>query len=102
MIWYKRFGEWIEKEACPFVQSAAVGTLAGGPILGAAAALTTTNKRGGNPLGEVGKQAEHVVTPVVQLAGAANLVNKALEEGAKKAAQKAAEELAKKPKVVLC
>ena len=89
----KRFGEWCEKEAAPFIGATVSTTLVtGNPYVGLASGLTTTNKRGGNPLGKVGKDLEPVVTVAAGTYGAYN-----------KIAEKAAEEAAKNlPEYVLC
>ena len=89
----KRFGQWCEKEAAPFISATVTTTLAtGNPYVGLAKGLTTTNGRGGNPLGEVGKDLEPVVTVAAGTYGAYN-----------KIAEKAAEEAVKKlPGYVLC
>ena len=82
----KQFGEWCEKEAAPFIGATVSTTLAtGNPYVGLASGLTTTNKRGGNPLGKVGKDLEPAVTVA---AGAYGAYNKIAEEGAKEAAKK--------------
>lgn len=84
----KQFGEWCEKEAAPFINATVTTTLkTGNPYLGLASGLTTTNGRGGNPLGKVGKDLE----PAVNVAtGAYGAYNKIAEETAKKAAEEAA------------
>ena len=89
----KRFGEWCEKEAAPFIGATVSTTLTtGNPYVGLASGLTTTNKRGGNPLGKVGKDLEPVVTVAAGTYGAYN-----------KIAEKATEEAAKNlPEYVLC
>ena len=70
-----RLGGWFTKEAVPFVTAGARGFAAGGPYMGVAAALTTTNKRGGNPLGKLGKEAEKIVQPVVLITESVNGIN---------------------------
>ena len=93
----KRFGEWCEKEAAPFIGATVTTTLAtGNPYAGLASGLTTTNLRGGNPLGKVGKDLEPAVTVAT---GAYGAYNKIAEEAAKKAAGEAAKNL---PEYVLC
>ena len=89
----KRFGGWCEKEAAPFIGATVTTTLAtGNPYVGLAKGLTTTNGRGGNPLGKLGKDLE----PVVTVAAATCI-------GYNKIAEKAAEEAAKNlPEYVLC
>ena len=99
--WYKEFGEWLDKEATPFVVAGVRGTLAGGPYMGVASAITATNKRGGNPLGKFGKEAEKIVQPVLQITEAVNVLKTAASVSAEAAAKKAAKETAK-PKVVFC
>jgi len=97
--WYKRLGAWIDKEAVPFVKAGAKGMAAGGPYMGIASALTATNKRGGNPLGKVGKEAEKLVKPVVMVTESINVVNKLAEKVVETAAEEAVKNI---PEVVLC
>ena len=104
----KQFGEWCEKEAAPFIGATVTTTLAtGNPYAGLASGLTTTNGRGGNPLGKLGKELEPAVTIATGAYGAYNkITEKAAEEATKKAAEeaakKAAEEAAKKIPYVFC
>ena len=93
----KRFGEWCEKEAAPFIGATITTTLAtGNPYVGLAKGLTTTNGRGGNPLGKLGKDLE----PSVAFAtGAYGAYNKIAEEGAKKVTEEAVKKL---PGYVFC
>ena len=93
--WYKEFGEWLDKEAVPFVGAGVRGTLAGGPYMGIAAAMTATNKRGGNPLGKLGKEAEKIVKPVVLITESVNVVNNVSKKIGEEAVKKA-------PEVLLC
>ena len=96
----KRFGEWCEKEAAPFIGATVTTTLAtGNPYAGLASGLTTTNGRGGNPLGKLGKELEPAVTVAT---GAYGAYNKIAEKAAEEAAKKAAEEAAKKIPYVFC
>ena len=93
----KRFGEWCEKEAAPFIGATVSTTLVtGNPYVGLASGLTTTNKRGGNPLGKVGKDLEPVVTVA---AGTYGAYNKITEVAAKKVTEEAVKKL---PGYVLC
>ena len=94
----KRFGGWCEKEAAPFIAATATTTLStGNPYIGLASGLTTTNGRGGNPLGKVGKDLEPVVTVTSGTYGVYNKLTEVV------AAKKAAEEAAKKlPEYVFC
>ena len=71
-----RLGGWFTKEAVPFVAAGARGFAAGGPYMGVASALTATNKRGGNPLGKLGKEAEKIVQPVVLITESVNGINR--------------------------
>ena len=104
----KQFGGWCEKEAAPFIGATVRTTLAtGNPYAGLAKGLTTTNGRGGNPLGKLGKDLEPAVTIATGAYGAYNkITEKAAEEATKKAAEeaakKAAEEAAKKIPYVFC
>jgi hypothetical protein len=83
----KQFGEWCEKEAAPFISATVTTTLAtGNPYIGLAKGLTTTNGRGGNPLGKVGKDLEPFVTVASGTYGA--YYNKLTEVAAKEAAKK--------------
>ena len=91
----ERLGGWLTKEAVPFVSAGVRGTLAGGPYMGVAAAMTATNKRGGNPLGKLGKEAEKIVKPVVLITESVNVVNNV----SKKIGE---EEVKKAPEVLLC
>mgnify|MGYP001280405733 FL=1 len=96
----KQFGEWCEKEAAPFIGATVTTTLAtGNPYAGLASGLTTTNGRGGNPLGKLGKDLEPAVTIAT---GAYGAYNKITEKAAEEAAKKAAEEAAKKIPYVFC
>ena len=71
----KRFGEWCEKEAAPFIGATVSTTLStGNPYVGLASGLTTTNGRGGNPLGKVGKDLEPAVTVATAITIAARLL----------------------------
>ena len=93
----KRFGEWCEKEAAPFIGATVTTTLAtGNPYAGLAKGLTTTNLRGGNPLGKVGKDLEPVVAVST---GAYGAYNKITEVAAKKVTEDAVKKL---PGYVLC
>ena len=93
----KRFGEWCEKEAAPFIGATVTTTLAtGNPYVGLASGLTTTNGRGGNPLGKVGKDLEPAVTVAT---GAYGAYNKITEVAAKKVTEEAVKKL---PGYVLC
>jgi len=82
--WHRELGGWFTKEAVPFVKAGVKGTLAGGPYMGAVAALTATNKRGGNPLGKFGKEANKIVKPVVEIASIVNTLNSASKIADKK------------------
>ena len=93
----KRFGEWCEKEAAPFIGATVTTTLAtGNPYVGLTKGLTTTNGRGGNPLGKVGKDLEPAVAVV---SGAYGAYNKITEVAAKKVTEEAVKKL---PGYVLC
>ena len=96
--WHRELGGWFTKEAVPFVTAGARGFAAGGPYMGVVAALTTTNKRGGNPLGKLGKEAEKIVQPVVLITESINGIN--LATGA--AGQRQQQRNDDGPRVVFC
>ena len=91
----ERFGAWCSKEAGPFIVAFGTGTATAGPFVGLATAMTTTNGRGGNPLGEAGKKIEPVVQTYLAVTDVHNVVNKFREEAAKEAAATLAKEAAK-------
>ena len=92
----KRFGKWCDKEAKPFINSTVSATIAtGNPYVGVVAGLTTTNERGGNPLGKAGKKLEPIVDTGVAVYGLNNVINKVSEEATKQVVKQA-------PQVVLC
>ena len=92
----ERFGAWCNKEAGPFIVAFGTGTATAGPLAGLATAMTTTNRRGGNPLGDAGKKIEPVVQTYLAVTDVHNVVHKFREEAAKEAATKLAKEVAAK------
>ena len=91
----ERFGAWCSKEAGPFIFAFGTGTATAGPLAGLATAMTTTNGRGGNPLGDAGKKIEPVVQTYLAVTDVHNVVNKFREGSAKEAAATLAKEAAK-------
>ena len=91
----ERFGAWCNKEAGPFIVAFGTGTATAGPLAGLATAMTTTNRRGGNPLGDAGKKIEPVVQTYLAVTDVHTVVNKFREEAAKEAAATLAKESAK-------
>ena len=91
----ERFGAWCSKEAGPVIVAFGTGTATAGPLAGLATAMTTTNGRGGNPLGDAGKKIEPVVQTYLAVTDVHNVVNKFREEASKEAAATLAKEAAK-------
>ena len=94
----ERFGAWCSKEAGPFIVAFGTGTATAGPLAGLATAMTTTNGRGGNPLGDAGKKIEPVVQTYLAVTDVHTAVNKFREEAEKEAAATLAKEAAKATK----